>query len=261
MGVIDRVAGHFPDFIILGAQKAGTTSLYDNLVQHPRVISAYRKEVHFFDNQSSKGVDWYRQQFPKYRRARPWIVTGEATPYYLFHPQVPDRIRATSPKAKFIILLRDPVSRAYSHYQTMKRRERETLPFDEAIRIEPERMEGETEKLVDPDYQSVAHQHLSYVSRGIYADQIEAWSERFPREQFLIMSSDELFSDPQGSTDRTFAFLGLKPIKLTEYAHRNLGGYKEKMSSEAERYLRDFYRPHNERLFRLIGRDYGWNDK
>jgi hypothetical protein len=255
-----RARGQVPDFIILGAQKAGTTSLHENLTKHPRIAEATRKEVHFFDNQYFKGADWYRQQFPKPRLSKPWVITGEATPYYLFHPFVPDRIAETSPHVKFVVLLRDPVTRAYSHWQLIHEREREDLSFEDAIAAEPERLAGEAAKLEDPTYRSAAHQHQSYVSRGIYADQIAAFTKRFGWDRFLILSAEEFFSDPRTATKQVFEFLGLRPKTLRGYAHRMVGRYQEGMKAQTRDQLRELFRPHNQRLFEMLGRDFGWND-
>ena len=256
---LDRIKGPLPDFIILGAQRGGTTSLYDDLTRHPHILPAKNKEIHFFDKKFSRGVTWYRGHFSRHVRFKPWLLTGEGTPYYLFHPAVPDRIRAACPRAKLLILLRDPVSRAYSHYHMMRKREREPLSFEEAIKAETERMRGEAEKLTrDPDYESEAHQHQSYVSRGIYADQIAGWFERFPREQFLIASSEQFYAEPAVVLEEAFRFIGARPIELTDYAHRNRREYNAAIDPETERCLRDFYRPHNERLFALLGREFPW---
>ncbi len=103
-----------PDFIILGAQRAGTSSLYYYLSQHPQILPAVRKELHFFDDHYRRGLGWYRSQFPT-RGAR-GTITGEATPYYLSHPHAPARIQRLLPQARLIVLLRNPVERAISHY-------------------------------------------------------------------------------------------------------------------------------------------------
>src|SRR5688572_4751100 len=104
-----------PSFLIIGVQRGGTTSLYDYLVQHPRIAPAKRKEVHYFDIRYPNGPAWYRKQFSWWLNVRRNVMTGEASPYYIFHPAVPDRVRETVPDAKLIVLLREPVARALSH--------------------------------------------------------------------------------------------------------------------------------------------------
>src|SRR5690606_20854753 len=141
-----------PDFIILGAQKAGTTTIYDNLVKHPDVKPCDIKEVHFFDRNWLKAANWYRAHFPlrtgKEADGNPgkWI-TGDGSPYYLFHPQVPARVKQICPSSRLIVILREPVERAYSHYQHEKRKDREPLSFEDAIATEEQRLVGEAEKL------------------------------------------------------------------------------------------------------------------
>ena len=247
-----------PDFLIIGARRAGTTSLYDYITQHPSVTAAKRKEVHFFDREYPRGIRWYKAQFPWWLHLRKTVRTGEATPYYLFHPAVPDRVLETLPDARFLVLLRDPVKRAFSHYQGVVRRGWETLSFEDAIAAEPERLAGEVEKLADPAYTSFAHTNFSYIARGIYADQIEAWTARFSRERFLIVRSEDMYDDPAKIHAQALEFLGLEAVPLAAYPRRNVGHWSDEMRPETRRRLRDFYRPHNQRLYELIGRDMGW---
>jgi hypothetical protein len=248
-----------PAFLILGVQRGGTTSLYDYLTNHPRIVRAKRKEVHFFDLFYERGIDWYRSQFPWTLRLRRGAITGDASPYYLFHPAVPQRVAEHLPDVKLIVLLRDPVDRAFSHYQLARRRGWESLSFAEAIRAEPERLAGEAEKLFDPAYVSFNHQNLSYVARGVYIDQILAWTKHFPVERFLFMQSEDLYRDPRATFHRTLDFLGMPAIELLTYAHRNLGGYEEAIEPEVRSQLQAFYRPHNERLYDFLGVDLGWD--
>ena len=248
-----------PSFIILGVQRGGTTSLYDYLTQHPRIAHAKRKEVHYFDLNYAEGTSWYEKQFPWSVRLRSKMITGEASPYYIFHPYVRDRVAKVVPDAKFIVLLRDPVDRAYSHYQHCVRRGWETLSFADAIREEPVRLAGEVEKLAADDYTSYNHQHFSYVTRGVYVDQITHWYERFDPSQFLILRSEDLFTDPATVTNSVFEFLGLDPLGLETYAHRNLGGYEESVASEVRSALSQHYAPHNARLVELLGPRFTWD--
>ncbi|HEV2894458.1 MAG TPA: sulfotransferase, partial [Actinomycetota bacterium] len=145
-----------PDYLIIGAQRAGTTSLHRYLIQHPGVRTTLRtKGVHFFDTAYGRGMSWYASRFPTKLTA--WYVarrhgvelrTGEASPYYLFHPHVPARVAEHLPQVRLIALLRDPVGRAYSHYQHEVARGFETLSFEEAIEAEPARLAGETQRML-----------------------------------------------------------------------------------------------------------------
>lgn len=147
----------FPDFIIIGAQKGGTSSLFSYLKQHSQLQLPDKKEIHFFDNDYQKGVNWYRSHFPM--KIFDNIKTGEATPYYLFHPHAPQRIFQHCPKVKLIVMLRNPTDRAYSHYMMQNKRKIDPLPtFEEAIDAEESRLRVETLRLGnEPLYNSVHH--------------------------------------------------------------------------------------------------------
>ena len=256
-----------PDFIVLGTQKGGTTSLFRYLVQHPLVIPAERKEVGFFSDLYDRGLPWYRGQFPRFNKRvrlsikrRGWIRTGEATPYYLFHPLAAERIRAFDADMKMVVMLRDPVERAYSHYRHHVKLGEETLSFEAAIEAEPDRLQGEEERmLANPDYEGRNYRLFSYLTRGQYAEQLERFFERFQRSQFLILSSEAFFADPAGVFERTQRFLGLPLRPRNDYEQFN-PGHKAAIETATRERLQNHFRPHNERLFRLLGEDYGWND-
>ncbi len=255
-----------PDFIIIGTQKGGTSSLYDYLAQHPCIAPALESEVHFFDANFHKGINWYRAHFPSllYRdyvrkvQGRQ-LITGEKSPYYMFYPHAPRRIFETLPHVKLIVMLRNPVDRAYSHYYHQVRKGRETLSFEEAIAAEPERLKGELEKILEDErYTSYSHVHFSYLSRGIYVDQLKVWMRFFPREQFLILKSEDFFADPPAVYRQVLAFLGLPDWELRNYKKHNVGRYSE-MDPATRRRLVEYFRPHNQRLYDYLGVDFGWD--
>lgn len=257
-----------PEFLIIGTQRGGTTSLYNYLGEHPTIEPLRRREVHFFDIQFARGMSWYRSRFPscaRRLRARirglPRLITGESSPYYLFHPLTAERVAAALPEVKLIVLLRNPVNRAYSHLHLVRKKKQETLEFAQAIDAEAERLRGEEEKIcADGDYYSASHQQHSYLARGIYADQLERWLAVFPREQFLILRSEDLYENPRAIVQQTLRFL--QPDcpdtwALPEYKKYNDTSY-QRMEPELRQRLTDFFRPHNQRLARLLGRDFGW---
>ena len=212
-----------PTFLILGAQKAGTTFLHELLVEHPRVGSPVKKEIHYFTLHFARPTSWYRAQFPLVGSAD---HVGEAAPYYLFHPACPERVRTVVPQAKLLVLLRDPVARAYSHHSHEVALGYEKLDFATALSREEGRLAGEEERLLaDPHYQSFAHRHYSYVSRGLYARQLERWYQQFPREQLLIIASEQLFASPVETLHRVQAWLGLQPHTPNALAARNSRSY------------------------------------
>lgn len=245
-----------PDFLIIGVQKGGTTSLYNYLIQHPQILPASQKEVHYFDLNYDKGPEWYLQQFPPRHLDQ---LAGEASPYYIFHPHVPQRVYQFSPQIKLILLLRNPIDRAISHYYYYIKIRYETLPLEEAIAAEPQRLQGELEKLLaDETYYSYNHQHHSYLTRGHYADQLQTWLQYFPQEQLLILKSEDLYHNPAGTFNRVLTFLNLPPHPLKTYAKHNAGDYPP-INPTTYQHLKDYFRPHNGRLTDLLGREFNWD--
>jgi hypothetical protein len=240
-----------PDFIVIGAQRGGTTGFHQALAQHPRVMPAATKELHFFDILFDRGSGWYWRQFPA--ALPPGAVTGEATPYYLFHPHAARRAAALAPAARLIVLLRDPVERAWSHYHLSRSQGTEPLAFAEAIEREPERLAGEREgMLADERYDSVAHQHHSYLARGRYAAQLEEWFRHFPRQQFLILASEHFYADPARAVRQAASFLDLPPFDLPAWRPMNASD-KAAMDPALRRALAARFAADNERLARLLG--------
>lgn len=256
-----RGSGRLPDFVIIGAQRCGTTSLYAYLAGHPRVAPAEEKELHFFDLNWDRGVGWYRDRFAsaRRRRLRRRPLTGEASPYYVFHPHAPARMAEVLPEARLIVMLRDPVDRAFSHYKLGRGQGWEDLSFEEAIDREPERLAGELERMLeDQTYRSFAHQHYSYLARGRYVEHLRAWVERFP-ERLLVLRSEDLYRDPGTEMARVLAFLGLE-----ETPHRPLDALNVSdpvaMDPRTRRRLAEHFRLYNRRLEELLGRKMGWDD-
>lgn len=259
-----------PDFIIIGVQKGGTTSLYRYLIEHPAIAPIYVKEPHFFDIYYHKGMGWYRAHFPmlteKYAAQvvrKQQLLTGEASPYYLLHPLAAKRVATTLPRVKLIVLLRNPVDRAYSQYQHQRRQPGvEPLSFEEAIERETERLAGEEEKMLQNErYASFNHRHYSYLARGTYIEQLPRWMKMFPREQFLILKSEDLFSNPAATVTQTLEFLNIPISKEQQekvYKPFNEARY-ESMAPETRAKLVEYFKPLNARLYEFLGRDFGWD--
>lgn len=244
-----------PDFLVIGAQKAGTTALYAYLRWHPGITGPSWKEVSFFDRHWWRGEAWYRGQFPVRTAGR---LVGEASPSYLFHPLAPERVRALVPDVRLIALLRDPVARAYSHYQHEVALGREPLSFEDALAAEEERTRGEVERIVaDPRAFSRAWWDHTYAARGRYAEQLERWLEVFPREQLLVIRSEDLGERPGETYASVLAFLGAAPHELEEYPRVFEREY-EPMRPETRATLAAAFAEPNRRLEELLGRDLGW---
>ena len=248
-----------PDFLIAGAMKAGTTSLFGYLQQHPQCSPSMKKEVNYFCRNFSRGMKWYRMHFPRITARTQGSQCFEATPGYIFAPRVPRRVLSELPNVRVVCLLRNPVDRAYSHYQHNVRRGREPLSFAEAIAAEPQRLEGEVERIREVDsYQSHSHFHFSYLARGNYADQLAVWMRHFPADRLLVLQAETLFRQPQQVLDQTHEFLGLDPFSPVTLGNRYPGRYRVAMEGAMRRRLETHYEPHNQRLFRLLGRSFDW---
>jgi hypothetical protein len=254
-----------PQFIIIGAQRCGTTSLYNNMTEHPCVAAAFKKEVHFFDHQFERGILWYRAHFPATlyrwyagrRLARP-IITGEASPYYLFDPRAPLRIKNMLPDVRLIAILRNPVDRAYSQYQMNCRKGFEKLSFAAAIDAEPERLkEAETNGSAH-DFSTLDRRHFSYMTRGIYVDQLKVWHEHFDAEQLLILRSEDFHVDSGHTLDAVQRFLGLPTHTIDDPQKSHVAEY-EPMDAATRHRLIEAFRPHNQRLEEYLGRRLGWD--
>lgn len=244
-----------PDFLIVGAQRAGTTALYDYLRRHPAVTGPAWKEVNFFDVHYRRGEGWYRGHFPVRSRTR---LVGEASPSYLLHPLAPARAAALLPDVRVIALLRNPVDRALSHYRHEVELVREPLSFEDALEQEEERMRGEIERMVaDPGYFSHAWWNHSYLARGRYAEQLERWLAAFPREQLLVLQSEQLFERPAETYARVLEFLGAAPHDLGSYP-RVFGREYSEMRPETRRRLEDYFAEPNRQLSELLGQELGW---
>jgi hypothetical protein len=247
-----------PSLLIIGAQRSGTTSLFNYLVRHPGIVAPFGKEIHYFDHHYEEGVRWYRGRFPYASRLH-HAVTLDASPYYLVHPQVPRRAAQLLPDIKLIALLRNPVDRALSHYQHEVRDGRESLSFREAIEREPERLAGEEERLAsDPGYYSYNHHRYSYTRRGIYVDQLQRWVQHYPRSQLLVLRSEWLYSDPAAATGAVYDFLGLPRHRLPRYKPFLQGKYDREMPDDLRRRLAAYFEPHNRALYQWLGEEYDW---
>lgn len=251
-----------PDFIIIGAQKAGTSSLFAYLSQHPQLLPSYAKEVHFFDgglnyevDNYRKGAAWYRAHFPP-RGAGARAKAFEASPLYIFNPLAPRRMFGLIPEVKIIALLRNPTRRAISHYFHVRRRGQEPLPIYEALRAEEGRL---APVLGREDYKSETFIRHSYKSRGLYREQLERFLEYFPRRQLLALCSEEFFSSPGATLGRVFEFVGVDAaFEVPDLRPRNMSGEKSEVEPKVYEYLDDYFRPHNEALYELLGEDYAW---
>lgn len=255
-----------PAFVIVGGQRCGTTSMYRYLTAHPQVAAALSKEVHFFDVNYGRGPDWYAAHFVTRRRAEVrsrrlgrQIVTGEASPYYMFHPHAVQRLQLLVPEAKIIVMLRDPVQRAISHYTHERAKGFETADFLAALRLEDSRLAGEEGMMHDdPTYRSFSHQHFSYVGRGKYLGQLQRIYQFFPPEQVFIVSSNEFYQAPNRLYRQLVGFLGLEDHTLPTYKRYNTYSSVKPDETTRGRLVRTFAAS-NAALYDFLGKDLGWS--
>lgn len=245
-----------PDFIIIGTQKGGTSSLYNALVQHPQILKAARKEVHFFDQYYEKGLDWYRDQFPA---CQPGQITGEASPFYMAHPFAARRIAQDCPDSRLIVMLRNPADRAISHYQQEFRRKHDLAELTKALADEDARTAKDWEALERGELLTRSNaQRFSYRRRGYYANQLKPFLALFPRTQIHILQSEAYFQSPYSLLPGIYNFLGVDPaFRPTDLSIRKPGHYEKVMDAIYHNLMQE-YAAENEVLFDLIGERYNW---
>ena len=264
-----------PCFLIIGAMKCGTTSLHNYLTEHPQLWGAGEKEVSFFDQNVNyrRGFAWYHSKFPIALPINENFRLFESTPSYLYYPWVPERIRTYDRNMKLIALVRDPVSRAYSEWNMWRHRSEAGTLFDKGrwdarTRVPLNRLMWRGDfpdfrQCIEREIQAIsaskalAEPHL--LARGIYFDQLERYFAHFPREQVLVLDSGALKTNRIETLDSIARYLDVAQHAWTKQSELHLvGEYSKPMSGESKEMLREFYKPYNERLFNLLGREYKW---
>jgi len=259
-----------PSFLIVGSQRCGTTSMFKTLSQHPAVLPVVlHKGVHYFDVHYDKGMPWYLGHFPLRHRASGVhkrlgvaAATGESSPYYMFHPLAAQRIARDMPDVRLIVLLRDPVERAYSAFTHERARGYETDSFERALELEAGRIAGEVDRiLTDPSYDSQHWRHNAYVTRGQYIEQLERLESLVGRERLHVVDSDAFFTDPRPTFDAVCSFLGLpvtpEVISGVSFDKHNARP-RAAMASSVRARLEEHYAPYDERLAEWWGRRPSW---
>lgn len=257
-------ARRLPDYLIVGAQRSGTSSLHEYLIDHPRILAPYTKEVRFFDLNYGKGVPWYRAYFPTsvggfLRGTRFWV--GEATPYYLYHPLVAERIAETLPDVRLVFLLRNPVDRAISHYNHEVKWGHEDRPIEEALDPSGVSLHHEEYALRAGRIEySYVHHHYGYLDRGRYERQVKRYLDLFPPDRMLFIQSEELFSRPGEVYGDVLGFLGVPESqrRTPDFKTHNPGRYHREEPPSLRDRLRDFYSACNQNLSDMIGREITW---
>lgn len=273
-GVALATAGDrpYPDFLVVGAKRGGTTSLFNYLTQHPGIFGLFpqvrgKKSTDYYFANRAHSDRWYRSHFHTERfravharRSGHRPLSFEASPYYIWDPRIAPRIAKNAPSTKAILLVRDPVKRAWSHYQERVQNGVEPMSFGDALAAEDTRLDGERERMMkDPSYHSTAWDWYAYRSRGEYLPQIEQWQKHFPADQLLVQLSEELYSDTQATLDRIYAFLEVPQHVLPATRTYNATWRtRDDAPQEEASQLAGHFAPHNKALAQHLGRELPW---
>jgi sulfotransferase family protein len=241
------------DFIVPGAQKSGTTALHHFLSKHPQIVLPGRQELHFFDDEEIFSCPIDYEMLHRHFRVRAGLalirrrfLAGEVTPSYLYWEPAMERIRNYNPQIKFVILLRNPIDRAFAHWNMQRFKDREPLDFMEAIKEEPRRIATPL---------TIESRRFAYVDRGFYSVQLGRVFQFFPREQVHIMKFEEFRHRKQESLDAIFDFLGVKRIRLGRDRDRNIVPYERAMKPEERKYLAEVFAAEITKLEQMLGWD------
>ncbi|MEG4912989.1 tetratricopeptide repeat protein [Microcoleus sp. B7-D4] len=238
-----------PNFIIIGSQRCGTTSLYTYLAQHPRILTPIKKEMDFFSWHFDRGIDWYLAHFPPMPSGEEF-VTGEASPSYFDCREAPERLYSLFPEAKLIVLLRNPVDRAISQFYRLTDLNWEARSLDRVISDEVERLNQ------NPEY-IIGEEPGNYLARGRYIEFIKNWRTFFPQEQLLILKSEDFYAGAATTVKQVLEFLDLPEYQLSEYQNANPGSYQP-VNESVRDWLSDYFRPYNQELEEYLGREFDW---
>ena len=267
-----------PDFLLIGAKRGGTTSMYRYLLDHPQVLPLFpssrvlpladdMKGVHFFDSNWAQGESWYRSHFPSARARAAQerstglrAVSGESSPYYLFAPRAAQRAAAVVPQARILLMLRDPVERTYSHWKEQRRRGMETLDFRAALAAESERLAGQEQRLAGDDTAiSLAHEHQGYVRQSCYVDGLSSWLGHFSREQVLIVWSDQFYRDAQPVFDDVCRHLAIAERPIRDARRWNETPAAAAIPDDLRAELSATFAPYDDALRDLLKTPLGWD--
>lgn len=242
-----------PRFVIIGAPRSGTTSLYRAMCEHPGIAPSFRKEVHYFDGRTDRGPGWYRASFPI---ARSSLITGEATPNYFAHPTAPTSVATMLPDVRLIALLRDPIERAHSSWRLKVFQGHERRTFSEAIHEEgalPLSAAARRDATSDGIRSSNG---FAYLEKSRYAEHLERWLTEFPTEQLLVLKAEDLFSAPDRHLDEIFDFVGIERSDVPQLPHHHAAPPADIAASDRE-WLESYFAPYNRKLADITGVTFG----
>lgn len=251
-----------PHFMIIGAEKSGTTSLYQYLRQHPDVLPSVEKEIDFFDLEYDQGVDWYLAHFPPVLEqtiphAQRWL-TGETSANYLYSDIAPERVFQNFPHIKLAVILRNPIDRTVSRYNMMVRNGVEQRSLETAIQEEIALIQDAIAR--SGDDQIIPWRVLNrcrHVGNSLYYYHLQRWLSLFPSEHLFVLKSEELFTQPAQALSHLYSALGLSSHTIQAYPKHNSGQYSPAEQSVRQT-LSTFFAPHTHKLETLLDRSFGW---
>ena len=239
-----------PGFIIIGAGKSGTTSMYNYLKHHPNIIASNSKEVEFFGfNKFNFGINWYQKQFPTAPDDGKKYLFFEASAGYIWRKDAPKDLFTSFPETKLIVMLRDPIDRAYSNYKMWMRAGKKPISFEDAI--------DEKSSSVDVNF---------VIKAGIYVNYLKQWLSYFPQDQFLIVRFEDFVLNPDATVNQVFRFIGLPEFHHTSFPVAYVGSHNANypinrigdITPKTRKKLQEFYRPYNQELEELLGMQFNW---
>lgn len=253
-----------PDVFVIGVQKGGTSSLTQYLQAHPQILPPQRKDVYYFNNENRyrRGLNYYRAFFPlnyqkrkNDRRTNAPSITFDGTPNYFDVPEAAHRLKNDFPNAKLVLLLRDPVARAYSNYNMALKFGFETLSFEEALHLENERIAW-FEKSPFFKGHNFVYQRMAYRRRGEYADFLPLWKNLF-QQNLLVLFTHDLENKPQETYNKILEFIGLPPFTI-DFVKHNKGEYAAKIDENTLHGLHEHYLPWNDKLKQQLNCELPW---
>jgi Sulfotransferase domain len=235
------------DFVLAGAQKSGTTALHYFLSKHPNITMGDQQEIHFFDNDALFASNFdYEELHKHYPPLAASTIAGDCTPSYIYHEPAAERIWRYNPKIKLLILLRDPVERAFAHWNMQRFRGREPLDFFDAVREEKDRIAGAP---------LAEARRFAYVDRGFYGQQLERFFKFFPREQVKAVKFEDFKEKQRETLTSIFSFLSLKPLRSVRSKDRNIVPYQRAMNWEEKVFLYNLFAEDIAKVEQLLGWD------
>lgn len=256
----------FPDFMVIGFPKCGTKSLFSYVTQHPNIGIPTKYGKYFFDANFNRGINWYKAHYPTEKQKRmlkekngKYCLGDYSARYMMYYPSAL-RIKKIVPNTKLIVVLRNPADRAYSQFNFKKKWD-DSLSFNDAIEEDEKRLQN-WEYMVENNLitrENHVETKTPYFTMGKYVTHLKEWFKVFPKEQFHFVPTDNMSDkiEIQKTVSKVFKFLGLADFEIKEFTRKNVGSY-EKIDVEERKILRDYYKPHNEELERLLGMKFNW---